>query len=140
MMIDPKAADDQEARRVDRKLRRQPRQQARPDLIICSGLGQLQLEHHDGDDDGDDAITERGYTLGAQTSGTCAAAMLRLHALRSTIRTSGAVGCATRTFLDSRVTALADLAESTNLISQTAFSPVTQRGNWQTTGKMGFST
>src|SRR6185312_17520739 len=69
VMIDPQGADDEEAQRVDRELRRQRRQETGPHITFGRALRQLQLKHHNGDDDGDDAVTERSNTFSARIYG-----------------------------------------------------------------------
>src|SRR5262249_49581471 len=68
MMIDPEGSDYDETQRIDRELRRERRHEAEPNLARGCALRQPQLEHHDGDDDGDDAVTEGGDALGPQTA------------------------------------------------------------------------
>src|SRR5262249_11686669 len=67
VMVDPVGPDDGKAQRIDQKLRYQRRQEARPKLATGGSLRQLQFEHHDGNDDGDDAVTESGDPLHART-------------------------------------------------------------------------
>src|SRR5262245_43777406 len=74
-MVDPVGADDDKAQCIDQKLRCQRRQETRPKLAAGGSLRQLQFEHHDGNDDGDDTITESGDALDARTI----AAVLDLH-------------------------------------------------------------
>src|SRR5215475_4971869 len=66
VMIDPKSTDDDKTKCVDAELRRQRRQETVPVIARGRALRQLQFKDHDGDDDGDDAVTERSNSLGAQ--------------------------------------------------------------------------
>src|SRR5262249_54148363 len=75
MMVDPVGPNDAQGQRIDQKLRCQRRQEIGPKLTAGGSLRQLQFEHHDGNDDGNDAVAESGDALHART----VAAVLDLH-------------------------------------------------------------
>src|SRR5262245_21942945 len=75
MMVDPVGPNDDKAQRIDQKFGCQRRQKIGPKLTAGGSLRQLQFEHHDGNDDGNDAVAESGDALHART----VAAVLDLH-------------------------------------------------------------
>src|SRR5262245_21886630 len=78
-MMDPHGTNDAEAKSIDRQFRLSGLQQARPNLPVGRGLGQLQLEHHDGNDDGNNTVAECGKPLSARAICARNAAMLSVH-------------------------------------------------------------